>query len=163
MFDLIGFKQNKVEKKEVEGYIHSNNTRCTIIVKNQNWYTFALNITSGLCHPAHQIVLHDAMKDAVIIKDYRFPQSLKIAGHITSMMRDSHHNVKSGEDNEKAVVDQYTMVLIDLNESEEKSARFMNATNHQKLQFKLTPEFKNVEVPMRMMSFTILTNNVYSS
>jgi hypothetical protein len=39
-FELPRLKGRHWEHKKLEGYIHSYGTRCTLLVRDENWYTF---------------------------------------------------------------------------------------------------------------------------
>jgi hypothetical protein len=57
--------KEKINFNEIEGYLHKRETRCTIIIKAYNWYSYELS--AGIKKNCRKISFEDAGGDAVFV------------------------------------------------------------------------------------------------
>lgn len=165
--------QSQVEKvqrmnfHEIEGYIHKGQTRCTLIIKAYNWYSYEL--TSGMKKNSRKISFEDSGGDAVFVFNPKDQTELKMAINRQSVTRENSFI----EVTNKRFEDYYFMFVLDLNSDEmpmstrrdKSKMNFAFTSQHytEQLYFKLSEEFKDAYVYLNFSNFYKKTHQYYTS
>ena len=95
--------------EQIEGFIHMQETRLTVIIQGENWHTYKLTERVPI-----EILKHERMDQTVVVNDYLEPGSLKLAGHMHSVKDD-----KSSDTAPSSSHLHYDMIVIDCNYPEQ--------------------------------------------